>query len=180
MILCSMKYILTIATLALLGQTEAFKIQSLYADSEGPTKADNGENDDGVVVREEEDDPKSKWKNPLGRSDEGDADDDVILQTFMQTDGTLMALTRTKKIPKRRIYDEDGDGVEDNVEKTRDELDRFYEPAVFGVAEEINNTHHGSLPGHVRLEEYETAPTYHSPYSDEDYIGQEEDLHLHI
>merc|ERR1712031_97964 len=162
-----MKYILTFATLALLGQ--AVKIDSLYAESEGPTKADNGENDDGVVVREEEDDPKSKWKNPLGRTDDGEADDDVILQTFMQTDGTLMALTR--KITKRRIYDADGDGVEDNVEKTRDELDRFYEPAVFGVAEEINNTHHGNLPGHVRLEEYEGAPIYHSPYSDEDYIG---------
>merc|ERR1712031_59300 len=143
-----MKYILTFATLALLGQ--AVKIDSLYAESEGPTKADNGENDDGVVVREEEDDPKSKWKNPLGRTDDGEADDDVILQTFMQTDGTLMALTR--KITKRRIYDADGDGVEDNVEKTRDELDRFYEPAVFGVAEEINNTHHGNLPGHVQME----------------------------
>ena len=70
--------------------------------------------------------------------------------------------------------------VRESVEKTRDELDRFYEPAVFGVAEEINNTHHGNLPGHVRLEEYETAPTYHSPYSDEDYIGQAEDLHLRI
>jgi len=177
-----MKYILTIATLAILGNVEAVKINSLYAESEGPTKADNGENDDGVVNREEESDPKSKWKNPLGRSDEGDADDDVILQTdsFMQTDGTLMALTRTKKIAKRRIYDEDGDGVEDNVEKTRDELDRFYEPAVFGVAEEINNTHHGSLPGHVRATEYEEAPIYHSPYSDDDFVGQEEDLHLHI
>ena len=177
-----MKFILTIATLALLGQVEAVKISALYDESEGPTKADNGEADDDVVRREEEDDPKSKWKNPLGRTDDGEADDDVILQTFMQTDGTLMALTRGRvsKITKRRIYDADGDGVEDNVEKTRDELDRFYEPAVFGVAEEINNTHHGNLPGHVRLEEYETAPTYHSPYSDEDYIGQEEDLHLRI
>ena len=51
-----------------------------------------------------------------------------------------------------RITDADGDGVEDNIAKTRDELDRFYEPLVFGVAEEINNTHHGNLPGHVQQE----------------------------
>ena len=62
---------------------------------------------------------------------------------------------------KRRIYDEDGDGVEDNVQKTYDELDRFYDPIAFGDAEEINNTHHGNLPGHVRLEEYEHAPEKH-------------------
>lgn len=54
-----------------------------------------------------------------------------------------------------RIYDADGDGVEDNVKRTRDELDRFYEPAVFGVAEEINNTRHGNLPGHIQREFYE-------------------------
>ena len=62
----------------------------------------------------------------------------------------------------RRIYDEDGDGVEDNVENTWAELDRFYDPLSFGDAEEINNTHHGSLPGHIRLEEYEGAPTGHN------------------
>ena len=58
----------------------------------------------------------------------------------------------------RPIYDADGDGVEDNVHKTHDELDAFYDPAVFGVAEEIHNTHHGSMPGHVRKAEYEDAP----------------------
>ena len=52
----------------------------------------------------------------------------------------------------RRIYDEDGDGVEDNVEKTYDELDDFYYPHAFGPVDEINNTHHGNLPGHVNLE----------------------------
>merc|ERR1719327_1991996 len=61
----------------------------------------------------------------------------------------------------RPIYDADGDGVEDNVKKTRDELDRFYEPAVYGVAEDIYNTHHGNLPGHVRKAEYEDAPADH-------------------
>ena len=62
---------------------------------------------------------------------------------------------------KRRIYDEDGDGVEDNVDKTHDELDAFNDPLSFGDAEEINNTHHGNLPGHIRLEEYEGAPGAH-------------------
>ena len=52
----------------------------------------------------------------------------------------------------RRIYDADGDGVEDNVHKTADELDDFYDPNRFGDVDEINNTHHGNLPGHVRME----------------------------
>ena len=61
----------------------------------------------------------------------------------------------------RPIYDADGDGVEDNVKKTRDELDRFYEPAVYGVAEDLHNTIHGNLPGHIRKAEYQGAPTGH-------------------
>ena len=62
----------------------------------------------------------------------------------------------------RPIYDEDGDGVEDNVKKTREELDRFYEPAYFHPCEDIHNTHHGNLPGHVRKAEYQDAPMSHS------------------
>ena len=61
----------------------------------------------------------------------------------------------------RPIYDADGDGVEDNVKKTRDELDRFYEPANFHPAEDIYNTQHGNLPGHIRKAEHEAAPTSH-------------------
>merc|ERR1740130_113760 len=61
---------------------------------------------------------------------------------------------------KRKIYDLDGDGVEDNVKRSRDELDDFYYPNQFGDAgDDVYNTHHGNLPGHLRLEEYETAPT---------------------
>ena len=60
---------------------------------------------------------------------------------------------------KRRIYDLDGDGVEDNVKRTRDELDDFYYPNRFGDAgDDVYNTHHGNLPGHLRLEEYEFPP----------------------
>ena len=48
----------------------------------------------------------------------------------------------------RAMTDEDGDGVEDNVHFTSQELDRFYKPPVFGPADEMHNTQHGNLPGH--------------------------------
>lgn len=64
----------------------------------------------------------------------------------------LIMLQSSWKAGANRITDADGDGVEDNIAKTRDELDRFYEPLVFKYAEEINNTHHGNLPGHVEKE----------------------------
>ena len=153
--------------LALLGSAAAYRLR--YDQSEGPTKVDLGENDDLVVKRETEDDADSKWVNPNARHDNGEMDDVVVLQT----DGTQMVLK------KRRIYDEDGDGVEDNEHKTRDELDRFYIPAAFGVAEDIHNTHHGNLPGHKRLEEYEDAPEYHSAYTAADFEGFE-DLVVHV
>jgi hypothetical protein len=52
---------------------------------------------------------------------------------------------------KRRIIDEDGDGVEDNVKKTQWELDAFRKP-VFGVeTEDMHNTHNGEMPGHIRF-----------------------------
>ena len=59
-----------------------------------------------------------------------------------------------------RIYDRDGDGVEDNVHKTHDELDEYFIPAVFGDVEDIYNTHHGNYPGHVQREHdiIESAP----------------------
>ena len=54
---------------------------------------------------------------------------------------------------KRRIIDADGDGVEDNIKKTQWELDRFRQP-IFGVEiEDMNNTHNGEMPGHVRFGE---------------------------
>jgi hypothetical protein len=63
-------------------------------------------------------------------------------------DATLLMWTRGGN----RIYDADGDGVEDNIHKTHDELDEYYIPAVFGQAEDIYNTHHGNMPGHVQKE----------------------------
>ena len=55
----------------------------------------------------------------------------------------------------RPIKDEDGDGVADNEHKTREELDRFYIPKVFGPSvEEIHNTCNGDLPGHTQVGEH--------------------------
>lgn len=51
----------------------------------------------------------------------------------------------------RRITDMDGDGIEDNEVLEHDALDEFYDPLVFGVAEDIHNTRHGNLPGHKQL-----------------------------
>jgi len=48
----------------------------------------------------------------------------------------------------KAIYDVDGDGVEDNMKMTSDQLDNFYKPNVFGAPiEHIYNTRHGNLPG---------------------------------
>ena len=168
-----MKYI-AIAALALVGQTQAVR----YATSEGPTKVDFGEHEEeSTMIREDR--FKNGWENPLSWTDDGDRDDVVLTMV----DGTLRQGAKSKFIDNsqkitilttldgqmRPIYDADGDGVEDNVKKTRDELDAFYDPLVFGVAEEIHNTHHGNLPGHVRKAEYEDSPK-----------GHQGDLVLHI
>ena len=96
--------------------------------------------------------------------------DDVVLMQSTSQNGVLRA---------RRITDEDGDGVEDNEHKTRSELDRFYIPAVFGVVEDIHNTHHGNLPGHTRLEEEEKEPESKPVWTASDFTGFA-DLHLRI
>lgn len=69
-----MKY--TLAITLLLGSASA------YAESEGPTKADNGEADPNVVLREADTGNGVKfsgWTNPLGWSDTGVDDDSVLL-----------------------------------------------------------------------------------------------------
>ena len=60
---------------------EKILAQMHYAESEGPTKADNGELDDAVVLREHDTGNGSKfhgWTNPLGWTDGGDADETVL------------------------------------------------------------------------------------------------------
>ena len=48
------------------------------------------------------------------------------------------------------IYDEDGDGVEDNVHYDHHTLDKFYKPNNFFPTEDLYNTRHGNLPGHIQ------------------------------
>lgn len=67
--------------------------------------------------------------------------------SFLQTD-----VSKSKKgWHGRKITDADGDGIEDNVALDHYELDEFYDPLVFGVAEDVHNTRHGNLPGHNQL-----------------------------
>jgi len=54
-----------------------------YAEAEGPTKVDYGENDNVVVNREEDianGKKKSGWTNPLGWTDDGKGDETVVVQ----------------------------------------------------------------------------------------------------
>lgn len=68
-----MKY----AVIALISATSA------YNESEGPTKADNGDSDFSVVYRESDiknGEKFSGWTNPLGWTDNGADDDTVVTQ----------------------------------------------------------------------------------------------------
>jgi hypothetical protein len=47
-----------------------------YAESEGPTKADNGQNDDLIMARAKW--GAIGWSNPLSWSDDGSGDDLVV------------------------------------------------------------------------------------------------------
>lgn len=73
------------------------------------------------------------------------------------------------------IYDKDGDGVEDNVSDGWQswKFDKYYLPAVFHEVEDINNTHHGNLPGMLQKEweDEQTEPldTY-SIVEDSDWV----------
>ena len=51
----------------------------------------------------------------------------------------------------RRIIDEDGDGVEDNVKLDQYELDKFRKAVFSAPVEDLHNTHNGELPGHHRF-----------------------------
>ena len=53
------------------------------------------------------------------------------------------------------INDADGDGVEDNVHLTPDQLDKFYKPNNFFPTEHIYNTRNGNLPGHIQKGYYD-------------------------
>lgn len=63
------------------------RAQMRYAESEGPTKEDNGDNDNVVVYRENDIANGKKfggWTNPLSWADDGNDDDVVLAQTLQQ------------------------------------------------------------------------------------------------
>ena len=59
-----------------------------YDESDGPTKADNGEGEDQVIQREEDindrSDKASGWTNPLSWTDDG-TDDNLVLNMQFQS-----------------------------------------------------------------------------------------------
>ena len=101
-------------------------------------------------------------------SDEYDRSDNLYDKEFIQTDATNQSklslyikwiespeeLDETAgslyNLGQREIYDEDGDGIQDLAWKLPNyhELDKFYMPRVYGVVEDLHNTHWGGLPGH--------------------------------
>ena len=54
----------------------------------------------------------------------------------------------------RPIIDADGDGVEDNVAKTQEELDRSRKKVFGDKVHDLHNTRNGELHGHVRYGDY--------------------------
>lgn len=88
---------------------------------------------------------------------EGDTE---LLQLDEQNQNKLFALMDTMDRPESlelvsfrpwAITDADGDGVEDNVHKDQYELDKFRVNYFFPL-EDLHNTHHMNLPGHVQKE----------------------------
>ena len=73
--------------LGLLSTSQAVSLQ--YADSEGPTKVDNGEDDEQVLATRRAN-GEAKWSNPLEWLDTGNDDDKVLLQS----DGSKIVIKR--------------------------------------------------------------------------------------
>tara|TARA_B110000285_G_C14548620_1_gene348171 strand:- start:123 stop:470 length:348 start_codon:yes stop_codon:yes gene_type:complete len=72
---------------------------------------------------------------------------------FALTEAIQVKPNKNGQIGVYDIHDADGDGVEDNVKKSRDDLDMFYWPNVMGDAgNDVENTRHGGLPGHITKE----------------------------
>ena len=153
-----MKFIYSVAAI---GLAQAVSLD--YATAEGPTKVDYGEADETVLPRADR--ATSGWVNPLSVTDNGANDDWVVVQVGET------ALFQNKGVYK--ITDKDGDGVEDNVKKTREELDRHYIPAVFGSdIDDIHNTHQGTLPGHRHLGIEDQAPVHRPLYNGIDHAAK--------
>lgn len=119
---------------------------------------------------------KSSLAQALGLEDMGDFNiDDIPARSESEYDGEYVQLRLAEYVDRiegpgdlesitladddlsqlkwergnNEIVDADGDGVEDNISDGWDswKFDQFYDPAAFHVVEDINNTHHGNLPG---------------------------------
>ena len=153
-----MKFIYSLAVISI---AQAVSLE--YATSEGTTKADNGEADETVLARADRD--VSGWVNPNSVTDSGSNDEWVVVQVGETS------LFQNKGVYK--ITDKDGDGVEDNVKKTYEELDRFYKPAAFSTdIDDIHNTHQGGLPGHRHLGIEDQAPVHRPLYNEIDHAAK--------
>ena len=164
-----MKYI-NLAIFCLIASTNAIKLS--FDESEGPTKADKGESDDQVLHASSLDHDKGvKWTNPLNWKDDGTDDDKVLTQS----DGSLIVLKSTRgseTMPDLRAHLEH-----------HNDLDNFYHPAVYGIVEDIYNTHHLELPLSKPPSHNDEEP---DDWSQRYYFGQKEtgaphkEEHLHF
>ena len=121
--------------LALISTSSAIRLA--YDQSEGPTKADNGENDDKVLHASTIDGNKGhkKWVNPLSVHDDGADDDRVLAQILLQQ--------RAEHVP---VMPDPKFGHLFNVHNDW-EMGRFNQPYYFtSDVEDIFNTHHGDIP----------------------------------
>jgi hypothetical protein len=105
-----MKY--TLAITLLLASVSAFDV------AEGPTKADNGEADPGVVGREHDianGVKASGWTNPLGWADDGAGDESVLLQMHRnkrdEYDGDTNTVSQYDDMHQYKKFDWGVDGV---------------------------------------------------------------------
>ena len=77
----------------------------------------------------------------------------IIHSAYVPSQGIYMSVDRPAddnmmQFRPWKITDADGDGVEDNIHLTHEQLDKFYLPNVYFPTEHIYNTRHGNLPGH--------------------------------
>ena len=82
-----MKFNIALAALLFAGEVTCSK----YAESEGPTKVDLGENDNERLFRA--DTTKNGWENPLSWTDDGDNDEVVVTMV----DGSLISTQALRK-----------------------------------------------------------------------------------
>ena len=86
--------------------------QLRYEESEGPTKADNGDSDNSVIYREDDINNKSEkasgWTNPLSWTDNGEDDDEVLMLKFksLNENGEEISPDRKRNVKDAKL-DED-------------------------------------------------------------------------